>query len=339
MSDPTPDRRGARRILTVVLTALLAMFVVVWPQQARSDVDPGSVVSSGSESTSLTYHYPERYKPAIALLEKEGGPAIERLSEALALDAFPDVDVWLLPEVDDYFEVNDKPNRAPKWAVGLSLGDRKTVVVARDSKMPNGEAVDLEKTFVHELTHVAIDVAKGKGEVPRWFHEGYAIMLADEWTAERSDKLARAASTGSLIPMADLGRSFPAHHNVASLAYAQSFHFVRYLEQNYGREAIAETMRDVREGRDFGDALGEATGQNLAAIQSSWRESITENTSWLAILREDTAIFFGAILIFVIGYMVQRRRKRRRMDEMDDEPEDWSYDKSRYPLPGESNDS
>lgn len=327
------------RVSTWVIAVLTAAWVSVAPGEASAEVDPAQMTQRASEATPLTYHFPKRYAPAIDNLEPKSGPAVERLKASLGFEEFPAIDVWVLPKAADYFELNDQKNRAPEWAIGLSLGDQKTVVVARDTQMPGGASTDIGKTFVHELTHVAVDVAREGADVPRWFHEGLALMIAEEWTAERQDKLARAASTDSLMSLADIDRNFPAHHNLASLAYAESFHFVRYIEEHHGRDAFAQIMEELRAGEPFPDAVEAATGRSLAALESNWRTMLTENTSWLSVLRDDFTIFFGAVLIFILAYVVQRRRRRGRYDDEEDESGEWSYDRSKYPLPGDSDHS
>ncbi len=317
----------------VVVVALSAAILV--PQPAAASIDADRIETRRAEGTQIEFHYLDRYSPAIDELERESRAAVDRMTTALGLESFENVDVWVLPTVADYFELKGEPNRAPEWAIGLSLGDRQTVIVARETDMPGGSASELDKTYVHELAHVAVDVARDGGEVPRWFHEGFALMIAEEWTTERRDTLTRAASTGSLISIADLDEGFPAHHQLSSLAYAQSFHFVRHLRERHGLENFAGIMRQVRDGTPFPDAVEQATGESLASLESTWRAQLTENTSWIALFRDDFAIFFGAALIFVIGWFVRRRRLSAQADDEDDEPGEWAYDESKYPLPGE----
>jgi hypothetical protein len=326
-------------LLAWLLTSLLAV-VALAPDVARADVRPEQITTTRSKTSPLTYHYPKRYRPGIDRLGARAEQVTGDLARTLGFDSFPKVDVWVLPEVDDYFEYHDRDDRAPKWAIGLSFSNEQTVIVARNPSMPGSTAGDFEKTFIHELAHVGMDIAREGAHVPRWFNEGFALMHAREWTKERSDKLARAASTESLIPLADLDRDFPAHHNVASLAYAQSFHIVRYMRSNYGDDVFARILEELRAERSFPEAVESATGRSLAALEGGWRETISGETSWLAILRDEFAWFFGAAVIFIIAWVARRLRTRRDPEAMadDDVPEEWAYDDSRYPLPGDTSD-
>lgn len=320
-----------------LLLALVFCLSLLAPTLASADLDPDRIETREAEQTRLTFHYLDRYEPAIADLDKQSGAAVERMSEALGLESFEDVDVWVLPQVADYFHLKGEPNRAPEWAIGLSLGDRQTVIVGRETQMPGGGQNELDKTFVHELAHVAVDIARDGQPVPRWFHEGFALMIAEEWTRQRRETLARAASTGSLISLAQLEGNFPAHHNLSSLAYAESFHFVRFLKDRHGLDSLRATMDRVRGGTEFDEAVEEATGESMAALESTWRTQLTDDTSWFALFRDDFAIFFGAVLIFIIGWVLRKRRLAASPDEAEDEEDDGerAYDRKKYPLPGE----
>lgn len=321
-----------------LVVALVLGFGLFWGNSARADLDPSQIETRASQVSPLVFHYPRQYEPAIDQLDDSSDDVVEGLSRELGIDSFPEVDVWVLPEVNDYFKLKGVEDRAPKWAIGLSLGDRQTVIVARDTELPGGAQTDLEKTFIHELAHVAIDIGRGEGEVPRWFNEGFALTHAREWSPERSEKLTQAAATGALVPLSELDRGFPSHRNVASLAYSQSFHFVDYVKERYGATVTAEIMRGVRAGESFEGALEGATGSSLAALENEWKEGLKTSGSWLAIFRDDFTIFFGVAVLFVIAWLVRRRRLRDSEIEAEDDGE-WSYDESRYPLPGERKES
>lgn len=321
-----------------VLAWTVSLWLALPMTSAQAQMPEGSVRTEASESTPLVYHYPERYQASADLFEKEAGPAVARLSKSLGIDPFPRVDVWIVPQVGDYFTYNDLKNRAPDWAIGLSLSDQQTVVVAHDTRMAGGTTSELDKTFIHELAHVAIDVARAGHAVPRWFHEGFALMQADEWTPQRQEQLANAAATGALMNFDNLTRTFPAHQNVASLAYAQSFHFVRFIQTRHGTEVFAKAIARLDDKTSFADALEAVTGRSLDGLEGEWRDSIATGTSWLAILRSEFLLFFGATILLVVIWAVRRRRRREEIDGMDEDPDGWEYDRSKYPLPGDSGD-
>lgn len=284
----------------------------------------------------MRIHYPERFTPVIATLEREAPLALERLKAHLAIDHMPVVDVWVLGELDAWFRWHGLPSGAPPWAVGLSLSQRATVLLLHGTG-PGGKAVDLVKTLVHELAHVAMDVAAGQRRAPRWLHEGFAIRHAEEWDPERSELLSRAAAIGTLAPLEQLERHFPDHHQSASVAYAQSFHFVRHLETRFGTDILARTLALVRQGHSYEAALEQVTQEPWHTIQGQWREELEGGNHYLAILRDESLVLFASSLFFLVAFVGKLIRRRRQLQQLVDEepPGTWDYDPSRYPLPGE----
>jgi hypothetical protein len=298
------------------------------------------MATTRAEDSDLVFHHLKRYQPAIEVLQQQGPPLLGRVESALGLDEMPTIDVWVLPTVHDYFGLNQKPGGAPKWAVGLSFSGKHEIIVAHGGQRAPREVMS---TFAHELAHVAVDYARGDNPVPRWFHEGFAVMLAQQWTHERSEKLAQAAATGSLTSFKRLWNTFPSHQQSASLAYDQSFHFVRWLQDEYGDDLFARVLKQVKADTEisksdrFEAALEEQTNTSFDRLEARWRDSLSGSTTIWSILRDDMVIFFGAGVLFLIAYVVVRRRRRRQFASMEDDEadDDWNYDPSRYPLPGD----
>lgn len=325
-------------ILASFLTALLTVSGVSSASAQLSNNSPDrDIVSVTAVDDSLQFHYPRRFKPAAEILETQGPALFHTLEKELGIEHFPTVDVWLLPKLDLFYTINEIPGNAPPWAVGLSFTKKRTILVMHGIG-PNREPVDTLKTFSHELAHVAIDEASGDYRVPRWFNEGFAVMHADEWGVERSEMLSRAATTGMLIPFESLTDTFPDHHNIVSVAYAQSFHFVRFLKHRFGDDLFADLMKRVRNGENFYQALETQTGMPFHTIETQWRDQLVQGNSLWSILSDENIVFFGAALLFLVAWVVRRNQKRKKLKEMSDNdlPEPWDYDDAHYPLPGES---
>ena len=322
----------ARRALSA---AILAMALAL-AMPAAADIPAEQMTETAVEDGSLRFHHLQQYDRGIEVLREQGPDVFHRIERSLAIEAFPTIDVWVLPRVADYFELQNVPNRAPEWAAGLSFSNKHTVIVAAGGERP---PVEVMRTFAHELAHVGVDVGREGQFVPRWFNEGFATMMAQEWTPERSEKLSRAAAGGQLTPFHQLTDSFPAHHMSASLAYDQSFHFVRWMQSEYGDDLYARVFDRLRGGEAFRAALEAETGSPLGELEHRWKTQLESSTTFWSILSEENLIFFGAGVLFLIAYVVVRRRRRESLESMSsdsDSDAEWDYDESRYPLPGQS---
>jgi hypothetical protein len=319
-----------------VFAALMMASILIMAAPAAGEIPAEQMTVTEVSDGSLRFHHLRQYERGIDTLREQGPDVFHRVERALGIKDFPTIDVWVVPRVSDYFELHDSPNRAPDWAVGLSFSDRHTIIVAAGGERP---PIEVMRTFAHELAHVGIDVARRGQHVPRWFNEGFATLMAQEWTPDRSEKLSRAAAGGQLDSFRELSRSFPAHHLSASLAYDQSFHFVRWLRAEFGDELYARLFDRIRDGQAFGAALEAETGSSLTQLESRWKTELESSTSFWSILSEENLIFFGAGVLFLITYVVVRRRRRDKLESMMDDSEsdaEWDYDESRYPLPGQS---
>lgn len=311
----------------IVLCVSLLTFLTSGRSWAMDLADYRTETTAG-----LTFHYPEQYESA-SLPLRSGAPGyIRALEEELEFDGFTGIHVWLVREVADYFSLQGAPNPAPKWAAGLSLNNQSLVIIAMRAT-PGSNADDFVTTFHHELVHVALDRAAGGHSLPRWFHEGFATMHADEWSPERSEMLSRGAAQGALTPFADLTSSFPEHHNSASLAYAQSFHFVREWKTRYGADVYAKTLKRVRDGEPFQKAFRNVTDDSVMVAEARWLQNLKDGSSLWSMFNDGMLVFFGASILFLVAWLLRRNRNAQKLQSMDsDGTEKWDYDESKYPL-------
>ena len=329
--------RWAARLVATLGVALALLFGAISP--AAADTDREDVVVREVPEAHLRFHYPERFAPAVDELQAGARLAMFKVVGGLGIEEMPTVDVWVLPELDDYFELHGLESRPPGYAVGLSLSDRHTVLLLHGLG-PDRQPVDLEKTLAHELAHVGVDVARRGHHVPRWFNEGAAVVLAEEWTLERAELVGRMAALGKLLQFRYLDTRFPPHQDHVSLAYAQSAHFVRMMQQEYGKQVIARVLAQVRQGTHFPLAFEAVTGERLRDVEGRWSHELADGSSVFGALADGQVLFFGASLLFLLAFLIKRRRAHRRLADMEREEvqdrghDGWSYDRSRYPLPG-----
>jgi hypothetical protein len=312
---------------------ILSIFALV-SHNAAGDVRPEEIQVRASVDSGIVYHFPAGFEGAVDRLEGSAPNTLNRLRELLAFRSDRPIHVWVLPEIDDYFEARGENPRGPKWAVGLSLHKAATVI-AINGLGPKGALVDLEEVVDHELVHAYLDLASGSQSLPRWFHEGFAVMVADKWQADRAESLARAAALDEIPSLESLETRFPGHHDRASVAYARSAYFVRYLAREEGSEFFARLLERLRNGTEWKAAFEMEAGHSVAYVDSKATERLRRSGTAWSILGDESLLFFGAGLVFLVALVFRRRRDLRRRAAMDEPLGDWDYDESRYRLPGQ----
>jgi hypothetical protein len=206
-------------------------------------------------------------------------------------------------DMNDWFAREGIPSQPPEWASGLTISSRLTVLMAPANP-------EWERTLAHELAHIAVALAADRRPVPRWFNEGYAMEVSHDWDVERVAQLSGAAVMGRLYTFEQLTAGYPAGAGQAELAYAQSFHMVRWLEgefgADFGRRIFAEMRRS---GGSWDAAFATVTGQPFAAAEQVWLDYVEGRFHWLPVA---TGVGAGWVLVALLGLWAWRRRGRQK---------------------------
>jgi hypothetical protein len=120
-----------------------------------------------------------------------------------------------------------------------------------------------------------------------------------------------ATLSENLIPLAHLEQTFPADANSASVAYAQAADFVRFLMRNHDEHRFRAAMGRVRAGQSFLDALGDAYGSDLTALEYEWLEDVARRYTFWPVLFSSTVIWMAVLGLLVWGW--RRRRARAQV--------------------------
>ena len=87
--------------------------------------------------------------------------------------------------------------------------------------------------------------------------------------------------------------NFPCIHAV-ELAYAESFHFVLFLFEEYGERAFAKMISRLREGDSFQTAFATAYGRSFGPMEKQWRDDLSVAFTWIPVLTGSSAVWFFA---------------------------------------------
>lgn len=227
------------------------------------------------------------------------------VAEAAGAPAGESVHVSIERAFEDWFEREGIPSRPPEWAAGLAIPSRRTILLAPGN--PTWEA-----TLRHEMAHLAVAIAAGGQPVPAWFNEGFAVATAEQWGLDRATTMITAGITGEFHDFADLDRGFPAAQSMADLAYAQSFHLVRYCRQRFGDDVFRRILARMRtEHVTFSDAFAAETGTLMSVVFDDWARSASTRYRWVPVAGGG-----GTAWVFVAGLaaLAWRRKRRQRAE-------------------------
>lgn len=257
----------------------------------------------------LTLSHPPGAEERVAGLVRDADQVKEELSLALGQPVLERLEVRIAPTAADMARLAPKAAPPPEYASGVSYTGMNFVLISMLA--PRGaEAVDVDTTFRHELVHAALDDALAGRHVPAWFNEGLAMSLSDERVWERRQTLISATLSGTLLPLSELDRRFPAESHEAGIAYAQAADFMQYLRRRSDQARFVAMIERVREGQPFERALAEAYGSDLRKLEFQWRSDLEHRFSIIPVLTGGGIIWVMMMGVLAMAYMRRRRRSQ-----------------------------
>lgn len=182
--------------------------------------------------------------PTLERLDDE----VERLAAALGVDADPEERIVL-----HYGAVSVKE----RCDIDLAVGEFMWGGCAQEEGLWIAAQPGAES---HEIVHALRLHAGLLG--PRYWEEG----LATHYGTWRPYLELRVWASGSLEP----SKSLRSSEKPDQAAYTESAHFIAFLDQAYGSEAVRAVSRSLGEGTEPGEAFQQALGASLEDVEARW---------------------------------------------------------------------
>ncbi len=126
----------------------------------------------------------------------------------------------------------------------------------------------------HEISHIYLDhLVKRYSGTCKWFEEGMSSY--NEYSGHLSDwETLKTAAAGKLPALKDLRAEFGEDEEQVALAYAESYYAILYMDEFYGRQAIATLLYEYSKGTGETAAFQKAFGKTPEQFESDF-------TAWL----------------------------------------------------------
>ncbi len=212
----------------------------------------------------------------------------------------------------------------PDWGVGCAIPSRNEIVVlsplASEYEQSFGEIVR------HEWAHIALRHKVGRGYLPRFIDEGFAMNFADQWGSGYAVTLAKAQLTGSLFPLQNIDRVNFFNSSQAQIAYAQSHAAVAYFYSSYGEKTFLLLMEELRRGASLEHAMENTIGASFIIFEEEYRKYIKDNYNWYLIFFDMTFLWIGLALLIVFGFLLKKKKGRDTIKRWEEEEKYQSTD-------------
>ncbi len=240
-----------------------------------------------------------------------------RLLDAMRLvgleDPGPPIQVLLGPEGSDLAMV-------PPWVSGYAFGEE-GVIVLLPARAPSYPDSSLEELLRHEVAHVLVARAAGGQPLPRWFHEGLAMIAGLSWGLDDRSQLTLTLVGDSEVSLEQLEREFRGERGAVRGAYAMAGAFVNDLLRRHGDDAAARILAEVARGLSFEDAFQRATGTSLAEAERVFWQRQTLWYRWVPLLTSSVTLWL-LITLLAIWAMGKRRARDAALRRMWEEEEE-----------------
>ena len=261
-------------------------------------------------------------------LTVEAGPAMQgaarrvldinqaQLTEALrdaGLDVPPRAHVTLIPD--------DDPRAAgtPRWVVGRAYGTGHIELFP--SRIGSYPYQALESVVRHEIVHLALNQSAGGRHLPRWFHEGVAVVIEGGWGVGSEVRLLLAALERPSL--GDVNRLFGSESHPETIsAYLLAAALVDDLRQRHGPTLPGDIATLVGEGVPFDVAFHRRTAEAVEQAAAQAWVGYRRLSRWLPLLTSPSALWFLIMAVAAAAFVARLRRRaqqRRRWAEEDRE--------------------
>ena len=300
---PTPRRLAAALILGAVLAAVPVAAGARAVGLCRFEVDASRAGVADALEDTCTERAAQIFNELGALRDRDAGAAA--------------VTVRVVGDPAEIAGASPAGARPPAWSIAVAYPDARLVVLALRRR--DGRPVeDLDIELEHELSHIALHDASRGAAVPRWLSEGVAQLQSERSSMMRRGALQLAALSGNVLSLAAL-HDYPAGDAAVSLAYAEAADFTGFLVRREGWRGIRIALRRLARGATIDEALNAAYGESTARLEAAWRHDLARRPSWAAIATGSGALWGVATVLFVLAFLLARRRKVLRLVEMEEE--------------------
>jgi len=183
----------------------------------------------------------------------------------------------------------------------------------------------IEVTLKHEICHLLLHHHLKGQDIPKWLEEGVCVWvsegIAEIMMDQKRSRLNEALLAGRVIPLRALSSGFPRDRESLTLAYEESKSIVSYMVATHGLEGLLETLRRVREGHPWEEAVQGAMGIPFDELEESWAQSLKKRLTWVTYLINNLyeILFFLAAILAVCGFWRALRKKRAYMKSEEEE--------------------
>ncbi|MEW5802403.1 MAG: peptidase MA family metallohydrolase [bacterium] len=278
------------------------------------------------ETPHFTIHYTavdEYFSRELAALAEE---SYDLVTTHLGLHPDRKTTLYLASSKEVFISLQPAPSPISEQAVGLAYPGLFRILLLSPRAASSG-TIQLEKTFIHELTHIVLGSASFSRPsvlIPTWFNEGVCMHEAGEWNWHYQTLMTRICLTRTIIPFRQLEHSFPSDPDQLQTAYVQSISMVSFILDTYGENSLRKIVHLLIRGDEIDKALTASLGLGLDELEILWKKRLRLLYTWVPVLTSSLVLWFIISIVFLLVYYRKRRISLAKLSAWEeDDIEEW----------------
>ena len=212
----------------------------------------------------------------------------------------------------------------PDWGAAAAIPVWRRIVIKSsyhfNVNRPLGELL------AHEYSHLALADRTGFYSAPRWFDEGLAMFVSQEWSWSDNLAMSKAGVFRQFLTLDTIDYVNRFGEGAAHVAYATSFLAVTYFYKQYGSEAVNLFLDSMARGVSVDQSLLAATGSNYRDFEKEFRVYLEQRFNATSLLADTMYFWLALAVILILGGYLQWRRRRAYFKKWEQEEKYESKD-------------
>ena len=240
-----------------------------------------------------------------------------RVCAKIAISFDFQIQIFIAPHEDEFSRLTQ--GQIPEWGVAATIHNPPSIVL-KSPRSDENTRRRIIPILQHEIAHFILNKATGRVLIPRWFHEGFAVVTADEMNFSRRRKASRILATGKTIPLHRINQIFSFYPHDVETAYAECGSAMGYFLKITAHHGVADLARFIRNGSSFEEAFHLATGLTVEQFEEYWKESGKDPFAWGFFIWYLDEILWSTIpFLAILAFVLRGIRNRRILKHWENE--------------------
>jgi len=296
------------RLLKIIIFPLLVFFLLGGRSIAQNSVKTYRGI--------YNFYFPQADSLLVYNLIEKIDPGITAIENFFDLKPTIPVQIYLTKSQAEFESYS--VDGFPEWAQAIAFVNKRVIIL----RAANGdEVIRLPQVLLHELVHIYLGILSPKKRIPTWLHEGIAQYLSHEGlTMDEQVLIANALYSDKINYLMALDSLFAFNPLQARLAYALARSSVDYFVQQYGLDALLQTLKALNT-YSVNKAFLHATGRDFIDFERGWFGYIDEKYSWMFLINAENIVWAVLVLLFFTAWIRIRFKNRKTRNSWEDDIE------------------